>query len=61
MFAHKHRSQTMLSLKYMTKGISRASTYFVGILLVDVILESHRAIFGEILRGDLDKIGDRSL
>lgn len=61
MFTHKHGLQTMLNIKHIIRGESRAGTYFIGILFVDVILESHSAIFGEILRGDLDQIRDRSL
>jgi len=42
-------------------GFSRTRTYAIGIFLIDIVLERLVTAFAEILRRDLDQVGDCGL
>lgn len=41
--------------------ISLLGPYLVGILFIDIVLNSNRAVFGKVFWRDLDQIGDGCL
>lgn len=43
---------------YASYETLKAPTYLVGVLLIDIVLNSMHALLVEVLRGDLDQIRD---